>query len=180
MKKFLKGFALIAIMILAALQLTGCYDFYKDYSKAGATIEKENCFTAIELDEAKAKIENKDTFVLVLATSTSSTCVSRISLLQEQADYAEFEGTLYFVSITDYCDTTDGRTKLRESLGIKGKSNNLTGKDAVVVGYTKGEKSFDTSAKLDDDSIKQFVTSSETINFYSLAAYIFNDFNFEA
>ena len=179
MKKLFKRFALFAILILGALHLTGCYNFYDDFSKAGATIEKDNCFTAIELKDAKAKIDNKDTFVLVLATSTNSTCVSRISLLQEQADYAEFEGTLYFVSITDYCDTASGRKELRDNLGIKGYSNNLTGSDAVIVAYTKGNITFDTSSKLTNDSIKQFVSGS-SINFYSLAAYIFNDFNFEA
>ena len=180
MKKFIKSIAVFAIVILGALHLTGCYNFYDDYHKAGATIEKDNIFTAIELNEAKTKIDNDETFVLVLSTSSNTTCVNRISLLQEQADYAEFEGTLYFVSITDYCDTATGRKELRDSLGIKGQSNNLTGKDAVIVGYTKGEKSFDTSSKLDDDSIKQFVTSSNSINYYALAAYIFNDFNFEA
>ncbi len=181
MKKILSKIALFAILILGALNLAGCnsYNFYNDFSKAGATIEKDNCFKAVSLNEAKSKIENKDTFVLVLATSTNSACVSRISLLQEQADYAEFKGTLYFVSITDYCDTASGRKELRDSLGVKGLSNNLTGSDAVVVAYTKGEITFDTSAKLTSDSLKQFV-SNETINFYSLAAYIFNDFNFEA
>ena len=179
MKKIFKRFALIAIVILGALHLTGCYNFYNDWHKAGANIEKDNCFTAVELDAAKSKIENKDTFVLVLATSTNSTCVSRISLLQEQADYADFDGTLYFVSITDYCDTASGRKELRDKLGVKGYSNNLTGTDAVVVAYTKGEITFDTSSKLTNDSIKQFVSNSN-INFYSLASYIFNDFDFEA
>ena len=173
MKKILSKIAVFAILILGALNLAGCnsYNFYKDFSKAGATIEKDNCFKAVSLNEAKSKIENKDTFVLVLATSTNSQCVSRISLLQEQADYAEFKGTLYFVSITDYCEKASGRNELRDSLGVKGLSNNLSGSDAVVVAYT--------SAKLTTDSLKQFV-SGESINFYSLAAYIFNDFNFEA
>ncbi|MBR4496234.1 MAG: hypothetical protein IKP12_03790 [Acholeplasmatales bacterium] len=179
MKKLFKRIALFAIVILGALHLTGCYNFYDDFSKAGAKIEKENCFKAIELNEAKAKIDAKDTFVLVLATSTNSTCVSRISLLQEQADYAEFDGVLYFVSMTNYCETATGRKELRDKLGIKGYSNNLTGSDAVIVAYTKGEITFDTSSKLTNDSIKQFV-SNESINFYSLASYIFNDFNFEA
>ena len=179
MKKLFKKFALFAIIILGALHLTGCYNFYDDWSKAGAKIEKENCFTAVKLDEAKSKIDNKDTFALVLATSTNSTCVSRISLLQEQADYAEFKGTLYFVSITDYCETESGRKELRTKLGVKGYSNNLTGSDAVIVLYTKGEITVDTSSKLTNDSIKPFV-SNGSVNFYSLASYIFNDFNFEA
>lgn len=179
MKKLFKKFALFAIVILGALHLTGCYNFYDDWSKAGAKIEKDNCFTAIELSEAKSKIDNKDTFALVLATSTNSTCVSRISLLQEQADYAEFKGTLYFVSMTDYCDTASGRKNLRDSLGISGYSNNLTGSDVVIVLYTKGEITIDTSSKLTNDSIKPFVNGS-SVNYYSLSSYIFNDFNFEA
>lgn len=64
-------------------------------------MKKDNCFTAIELKDAKAKIDNKEIFVLVLATLTNSTYVSRISLLQEQADYKEFKGSLFFVSIVD-------------------------------------------------------------------------------
>ncbi len=179
MKKLFKRFALIAIVILGMLQLTGCYSFYDDWSKAGAKIEKDNCFEAIELKAAKSKIDNDDTFVLVLGTSTNSTCVSRISLLQEQADYAEFEGKLQFVNITDYCETASGRKDLRDQLGIKGYSNNLTGSDIVIVGYTKGDITFDTSAKLTTDSIKSFV-SNDSINYYSLASYIFNDFDFNA
>ena len=179
MKKFIKSIAVFAIVILGALHLTGCYNFYDDYHKAGATIEKDNIFTAIELNEAKTKIDNDETFVLVLSTSSNSTCVSRISLLQEQADYYEFDGTLYVVNITDYCETTSGRKELRDNLGIKGYSNNLTGSDVVIVVYTKGEITIDTSVNLTNDSVKQFVSNS-SINYYSLSAYLFNDFNFEA
>ncbi len=179
MKRIIKNLALIAILILGLFELTGCYNFYNDFSKAGAKIEKDNCFTAIELSKAKSKIDEKDTFVLVLGTSTNSTCVSRISLLQEQADYAEFDNTLYFISITEYCDTASGRKELRDTLGVKGYSNNLTGSDIVIIAYTKGAITFDTSSKLTNDSIKSFVENNN-VNYYSLAAYIFNDFDFEA
>lgn len=179
MKKIFKRFAIFAIMILGALQLSGCYDFYDDFSKAGAQIEKDNCFTSVDLAQAKAKIDNKDTFVLVLATSADSTSVSRITLLQEQADYYEFDGKLFVMTIKDYCDTYAGRNELRDNLGIKGFSNNLNGTDAVIVCYTKGEVTIDTSAKLSNDSLKPFV-SGTSINFYSLSAYIFNDFDFNA
>lgn len=179
MKKFIKSIAMIAIVILGVLHLTGCYNFYDDYSKAGATIGKENCFTAIELNDAKAKIDNKETFVLLLSTSSKSTCVSRISLFQEQADYAEFNGTLYVVNITNYIDTRSGRDELIEKLGVKGYSNNLTGTDIVLVAYTKGNITLDTSANVKTDALKPFV-EGESINYYALASYIFNDFNFEA
>lgn len=179
MKKFLKSIAMIAIVILGVLHLTGCYNFYDDYSKAGAKIEKENCFTSIELNDAKAKIDNKETFVLLLSTSSSSQCVSRISLFQEQADYAEFKGILYVVNITNYKDTKSGRDELISKLGVKGLSNNLTGNDIVLVAYTKGNITIDTSANVKSDALKPFV-SGESINYYALAAYIFNDFNFEA
>ncbi len=179
MKKLFKRFAIFAIMILGALQLSGCYDFYDDFHKAGAQIEKDNCFTSVDLAQAKAKIDNKETFVLVLATSADSTSVSRISLLQEQSDYYEFDGKLFVLSIKDYCDTAAGRKDLRDNLGVKGFSNNLGGTDAVIVCYTKGEITIDTSAKLSSDSLKPFVSGS-SINYYSLAAYIFNDFDFSA
>ena len=54
MKKIFTKIAVIAIVILGALQLAGCnsYNFYKDFSKAGATIEKDNCFKAVSLSEA--------------------------------------------------------------------------------------------------------------------------------
>ena len=180
MKKFLKGFALVAILFISLINLCSCYDFYKDFHDAGATIEQTNNYEVLSLDQAKGKIDNKETFILVLATSKSSTCVTRISTLQEQATYFGFEGKLYFVDMTDYKDTASGRKNLRESLKVKGYSNNLTGTDAVVVCYTKGEVTIDTSAKLTSDSLKFVVNENAvSINYDKLCAYIFNDFVLE-
>lgn len=180
MKKFLKRFALLAVLFISLINLTSCYDFYKDFHDAGATIEKTNNYEVLSLDQAKDKINNKETFILVLATSKSSNCVDRISNIQEQATYFDFKNRIYFVDMTDYKDTASGRKNLRESLKIKGYSNNLTGTDAVVVCYTKGEVTIDTSAKLTSDALKFVVNDgASSINYDKLCAYLFNDFVIE-
>ena len=89
MSRIGKYFAAFAVLLIGVVTLAGCggYNFYKDWSDAGATIEKDHIFEAISLEDAKSKIDNDETFVLVLGTSEAEGASSSITILQQQAIY---------------------------------------------------------------------------------------------
>lgn len=175
MSSLKRYFAAFAVLLIGAVTLTGCsgYNFYKDWSEAGATIEKDHIFEAISLDEAKSKIDNDETFVLVLGTSEASSAKNSITVLQQQADYFEFDKKLYFINATSYLSKISDRKTLQETLGITDSSK--ISSNIVVVCYNRGEIVLDTSKKTDDASLENFV-SSGSINYQALASYLFNDF----
>ena len=57
MKKFLKAISMITAMFVLLLSMASCsgYSFYKDFKEAGASIEEENIFIEISLEDAKTK-----------------------------------------------------------------------------------------------------------------------------
>lgn len=145
------------------------------YDSDGATvIEKDNCFPSINLQDAKTKIDNKETFILIL--SITGRYISTTSLLQEKAKNYAFNGEIYVLSINTYCDTVSGRNELRDNLGVKGLSNNLTGSEAVVVCYKNGEITIDTSDNYSSESLSPFIKHF-TIDYELLADYIFTEFS---
>ncbi len=178
MSRIGKYFAAFAVLLIGVVTLAGCggYNFYKDWSDAGATIEKDHIFEAISLEDAKSKIDNDETFVLVLGTSEAENASSSITILQQQADYFEFDKKLYFINSTSYLSKISDRKSLQDTLGINDSSK--ISSNIVVVCYNKGDIVLDTSKKVDDSSLESFV-SSGSINYNALAAYLFNDFKYE-
>ena len=177
MKKFIKGLALVMLVACGLVGLTSCnkYNFYKDWTDAGADLEKYNhIFKAITLEEAKAKKDANETFILVIGTSQSSSAVASINMLQIQADYLEFKGTVYFVDSTDYLGKGATRIEVKEALGIKALSH-LTTADLIVVTYKDGVIQLDTS---DDKSemLEFFETEYATLSMEAIAYYLFRDF----
>ena len=176
--KFGKILAAIAVLVIGAFTLVSCgsYNFYSDWKNAGADIEKENIYEAITLDNAKQKLDNDETFVLLLGTSEASGAARTITNLQSQADYFGFDKKLYFVDSTNYLSKTADRKNLNQTLGIYDASqisNNI-----VIVCYNSGDIIMDTSKKTTDSSLENFVTDS-SIDYYKIASYLFNDFIFE-
>jgi len=180
--KFKKLIAIIAISIIGLVSLTGCYNFYNDWHGAGADIESTNVFKAITLDEAKKKIENKDTFVVVCATSSNSSAVKVIENFCNTATYFNFTGTTYFINKTEYLSLTSKRNELKAGLNINGRDSTLSSEtDVIVVCYTQGKVTIDTTAKLTDSSLRAFVndvSNPTSINYNSLISYIYKDFEY--
>lgn len=176
--KFKKSITAIAVVIIAVLTLVSCggYNFYKDWTNAGATIEKDNVFEVISLEEAKSKIDADETFALLVGTSEAASAANTISIIQSQATYFEFDKKLYYVDATDYLSKTTERKNLRDTLGITDATPIST--NIVVVCYTSGSIVLDTSKKVTDPSLESFV-SFGSINYYSIAAYLFNDYIFD-
>lgn len=175
MTRLLKYFSAFAVMVISAITLVSCsgYNFYKTWTDAGADIDKDHIFEVISIDEAKEKIEADETFVLVLGSPDVSAAPAKIQLLQEQAEYFEFDGKLYFIDVTKSLETPSGRKTVKETLGIyetvKAAAN------IVIVCYTNGDITLDTSCKVTNKELENFV-SSESIDYYKVAAYLFNDF----
>ena len=95
-------------------------------------------------------------------------------MLQIQADYLEFKGTVYFVDSTDYLGKGATRIEVKEALGIKALSH-LTTADLIVVTYKDGVIQLDTS---DDKSemLEFFETEYATLSMEAVAYYLFRDF----
>lgn len=177
MSKFIKSVSALAVIVIAALTLASCkYNFYNDWSNAGAEIEKENVFEVLEVDSAKAKVDADDTFVLVFGTTKAVSAAATVTTLQATADALEFDGTLYYVDCTDYINKPADRKMLKETFGLN--DSNQISSNLVIAIYDKGELLLDTSDKLDDTKLKNFV-DGESVNYAALATYIYTDFDFE-
>lgn len=177
MSKFIKSFSALAVIVIAALTLASCkYNFYNDWSDAGAQIEKDNVFEVLEVEGAKAKVDADETFVLVFGTSTAASAASTVTTLQSTADALEFDGTLYYVDCTEYINKPADRKMLKETFGLN--DSNKISSNLVIAIYDKGELLLDTSDKADDTKLKNFI-DGESVNYAALATYIYTEFNFE-
>lgn len=177
MKNIKKIFAALVVVFIGVISLASCssYNFYKDWSKAGATVEKENVFEVISLDEAKAKIDNDETFVVVCGTSASSVGVTDISIYQQQADYLGFDGVIYFINAADHLVNKESRNNIKSTLGIH-DINVCATSNVVTVVYNKGDVLIDSS-NIESANMKNY-RNGNSINTLALVSYILTDFNF--
>lgn len=177
MSKFIKGISALAVILVAAVMLASCeYNFYGDWSKAGAEIEKENIFEVVTVDSAKAMIEEDKTFVLVLGSSNATLAPSTMTTLQDDADYLGFEGKLQFIDCAEFVNKPADRKMLKEAFGVNDPSK--ISSNLVVLIYDKGNLLLDTTDAATDDKLKHFVDGS-SVNYSALATYIYTEFNFE-
>ncbi len=144
------------------------------YDTDGVTIiEKYAFFTETSIDNAKNKIDNNYSFVLVLSDLTDTTCRSYFTLLQEKAEYNNFNGTLYFIDTAHFSSSFDFKDELKEKLAINGYYD-LDRSGFTIVIYKDGEEIIITSDKY-TDSMQQFVTNGN-VDYDKLATYIFTEF----
>ena len=120
MTKFSKRIVLFLALISTTFALASCsnYNFYQDWKSAGATIESDNVFKSLTLDEVKEKRETKKPFALIIASSTDSTARSAITKIQEQADALSYKGEIYFISSKDtYNSTLSAQKEFKDIVG---------------------------------------------------------------
>ena len=175
MKRFLKALTTLSLTIMLLVVFTSCaeYKFYKEWAKAGAVIEEENIFEAIELDAVKAKIAAGDTFVLVYASSENASSVSAITSFQAQYDYLCTNGeerVIYVLDSTDY-DKSSDRTEVKNALGLA-KAVPSDGSPLVVT-YLKGIADVESNWK-DKIQTKEFIVNGQ-LDYSSLSSYIFRE-----
>ena len=176
MSKYIKSISALAVIVIAVLTLAGCkYNFYKEWVEAGATIEKDNIFEVVEIEEAKDKIAANETFVLVFGTTSAASAAQTVTILQTTADYLEFDGKLFYIDCTDYINKPADRKMLKEAFGIN--DSNQISSNLVIAIYDKGKLLLDTSDSVEEDNLKNFADSG-SINYSAIATYIFTDFNF--
>ncbi len=176
MKNLKKIFAALVVVLVGAFMLSSCskYDFYKDWSEAGATIEKDNIFEVISVEDAKAKIDNDETFILVIATSESSPAVTDISVYQQQADYLGFEGVVYFINAADHLTNKSTRDNIKNTLGIR-DINVCASSHCVTVLYSKGEVLIDSSDV--ESANMQNYKVGQSVDILPLVTYALRDFD---
>lgn len=184
MSKLSKILSAIAVMVIGLTTLVGCnYNFYKDWSEAGATIEKTNVFEAITLDEAKSKIEASESFVLVVGCSQSAVAVGQVTTIQTLADYYEYDGKLQFVDATEYIATKTVRDELKNALGIKEPIMSTNSSNLIFVIYEEGKIKLDSSLmKYNYQSGVEYFDEFHTsgvINVNAIASYLFVDYKAE-
>lgn len=178
MKRFIKITALLsmALLVVGLSSCTSEYNFYKDWSEAGASISEDHIYTTISLEEAEAKIENNEKFALVVATSQSVSARNTIVVIQNQAEYLSYEGTIYFVDATNYIETSALRQQLRSALRLKTNYSAST-QQAIVACYENGTKYLDTS-NLDEGAKNGtcYLSGPATVNFERLSYFMFTEF----
>ena len=177
MKSLKKIISAFVIALVFGLALTSCsgYNFYKEFSEAGADIEKDHIFEVLTLEEVKTKIEADDTFVLVYGTAESVACVNVITSLQAQAEYlGAAEKTIYFMDATEYIEGGSGsRKEVKEAIKINDPLSSKTASPIIII-YKNGKVDVDTSA-VDSSKTKKFLNESGSVQYASLASYIFRE-----
>lgn len=164
---------MVAAMFVLLVSLASCsgYNFYKDFKDAGASIENENIFVEISLEDAKTKKAAGETFVLLYGNSTSSECVSVVSTLQIQAEYlGNPTAKIYYLNSTEY-KTSSERKTVREAINMHDPSSDGS---PVVMTFRATAVDVDTSNK-DKVKTKQFIKDG-IVQYASLSSYIFKEF----
>ena len=172
MKKFLKAISMITAMFVLLLSMASCsgYSFYKDFKEAGASIEEENIFIEISLEDAKTKKAAGETFVLLYGNSSNSECVTVVTTLQVQAEYLGNPTALvYFLNSKDYKTSSDRKT-VREAINMHDPSSDGA---PIVMTFRATAVDVDTSNK-DKVKTKQFIKDG-VVQYASLSSYIFKD-----
>ena len=174
MKKLLKALSTLSVlMLLVVLTSCGSNKFYKEWSKAGAEIEKENIFEYIELEVVKEKIAAGETFVLIYASSENTQSISAINSFQTQYDYLCTKGeeiVIYVLDSTDF-DKSSERKEAKEALTIA-KAVPADGSPLIVT-YEKGAPVVESNW-MDKIQTKEFVFNGK-LDYSSLCSYIYRE-----
>ncbi len=140
MNKILKTILTSIICICISITLAGCStSVYDDYSKAGASLDKDNVFEKISTDDLVNKINEKNgIFYVYYASSEDATSRSEITIYNEQANQYQIE-VIYYLNAADYT-TVALRKELKEKISINDAS-----KVPSMLVYVDGNLKFDSS-----------------------------------
>lgn len=174
MKKFMRIFTAIAVGIVAVFSLASCKKatFYSEWHGAGATIEEDNVFKYLTIDEVAEKKAAKEEFVVFIGTSESETARTLVSNIQTQADLLDFTGNVYVVSVKNILGSINKMNDARTKLGTKEINPGDNG--LIAVCYKNNAVHFDTSNP--NEELKRFYVDG-AVNFNSIAVYSFELYN---
>lgn len=177
MRGFKKLLSLVVVLgFMFILASCSGYNFYSDFKKAGADIESDNSFIALTADEVESYKNDKKEFVLIVGSSTNSTCVSAITKIQNEFNNINYKGKAYFLSVKDALSSQSEGTKVSKILG----SDIDAGSDGIIfIGFDKsGNVKFNTK-KNDDLDAKKFKPSG-VMAYRAIADYIAEYYPVEA
>ncbi|MBQ9124151.1 MAG: hypothetical protein IJY14_00525 [Acholeplasmatales bacterium] len=187
MSKFGKIVSALAIVLVSMLTLVSCggddegYNFEEDWANHNVELPDDHIFEVISLDKANEKINNGETFILFYGTSDSQyagMAADGIQKMQDQAEYLGFDGTVYYINITDY-NSMSGREEVREKLNIPDMDtlNDVNSITLVCCLYVDGNLEFGTYDGSLDDELELFGRENNEgyIVFEALAQYLFVD-----
>lgn len=175
MKIKMKFISLFAVLLFGVWLLVGCsgYNFYSKWTDAGATLPKDHIFTVVSLDEVQKKIESKETFALLYATTESTASVKVVTSLQTQATYLQVsDKTIFFLDAADYIETASARDEIRQKINMKDPMDS-TMDDPVIMTFKEGVIDVDTSF-VSKGTTQPFIRSGK-VQYASLASYIFKE-----
>ncbi len=158
MKKFIAYISAFVLAVVGLFTMSSCSSdsFYTEWHNAGAEIESTNIFKSITVDEAETMLKNSDTntFALFFGSSSDSTAVSNVTTMQYTADVTNYEGKVYFLTITEIKKSTSKMKEVKTKLGNVDVSE--MGSGVCCVKYNAGVVEFNT-VHASDDSCKQFL-----------------------
>lgn len=170
MNKFKKILSALAVSIaFTTLASCGENSFYKEWHDAGATIEEENVFKELTVDQVVTKRDNKDSFIIFCGSSSKSGAISAVSDIQVQADSLDYNGYVYFVNTKDILSSISGKKNATDKLGVQ----EIDSSDLVVVCYKEGKVYFDTSSSEKYGDIYSRFNIDGSLSYNALACYAF-------
>lgn len=177
MKKIIASLSAFMLIIVGLVVLSSCSktSFYSEWHKAGATIEKNNIFESITVDEIESKIADKtESFAVFFGSSNDEQSIKDVTAMQYTADVKNYEGKVYFLTTTKL----KKNSKMKE---IKEKINvdiADMGTSVQCVLFEKGKKSFNTADK-DSEAVNKFKID-DTISIIAVLEYVIEYYPLEA
>ncbi len=169
--KSLKKLLSIAMVFGLIWVLASCssYNFYRDFKSAGADIDTDHTFQALTKDEVKAKREAKEEFLLIVGSSTNTTCVSAITQMYSEFKSLNFEGKANYLSVKSALSTQSEGAEISKIL----ESDIDAGNDGIIfMAFDKnGNIKFSTYSKKNYDDAKKFRIDGN-LAFRAIADYI--------
>ena len=177
--KLMKILSTFLVVFISVLGLAACnekYDFYEDFYTAGATnLTEDHIFEVITLDDAKAKIDAKESFVVFLGLSKYSEDVTAINAIAYDAANLNYDGKVYFINLADF-KSVSSKAELNKALDIKYDS----GSGLIAVCYKDGKLEFETTRPTKYEICQLFnihgTEDNISIDIHALAAYTFENY----
>lgn len=176
MKKIIAYISAFMLIIVGALSLASCSKktFYSEWHKAGATIEKDNAFEYITVDEIKSKLDDKNTsFAVFFGSSKDEQAIKDVTAMQYTADVKNYEGKVYFLSTTNL----KKQSKMKEiKEKIKVDISDM-GTSVQCVLFKNGRVDFNTCK--DSDELNKFKLD-DTVSIIAVMEYVIEYYPVEA
>ena len=166
--KMLVSLAMVFGLIFVLASCSG-YNFYRDFKNAGAEIDSDHSFLVLTKDEVKAKRDAKEEFLLIVGSSTNTTCVTAITQMQSEFNSLNFEGKANYLSVKSALSSQSEGSEVSKIL----ESDIDAGNDGIIfMAFDKnGNVRFNTYSKKNYEDAKKFRIDNN-LAYRAIADYI--------